>query len=665
MARRVEPGQAHDIEADSLDFTAVDVLPLLAVDDHSENLQALEGVLSPLGYPLLLASSGTEALRLLLEHDVALILLDVRMPELDGLETARLIKSRARTRNVPIVFLTAGQDDIGDVLRGYDVGAVDYVLKPFDPQLLRSKVAVFAELEKGRRALNRSETFLRAAFEAAPIGKTLLDAERKIVRANPAFARLVGRDPADVQGVAITDLCHEEDAQKVSAVLDRVSQEGPRSAEANGGEVDLRLVPHAGTSSWVGIVASSIEEAEFAEPLLLVQWVDLSARRRAEQARAELLMEHAARSHAESIADRLAKLQGLSSAIESLSLIKVLTELALRLAELFDVVVAEVQVDSGVEEPLVVRARDGEAQSIEPNTPPPAGEHWEEAPVVIEGATVGSLRLGLSGARSLTAAAQSLLRDAADRAALGIRRAQLHDREHRIAAELQRGLLPKELPDLTTVELAAHYEVAGAGAEVGGDWYDAFMLPGGRLGVVLGDVAGRGIPAASTMGQLRSVTRAFALADDGSLGPGDVLTRLSGHQLALGQEELFTVIYAIIDPREGTMSWANAGHPPPLVRRATGKTHVLGGHGALMGFEDTRYEGLRETVGKSDVLVFYTDGLIERRGESLDVGLARLADAVSSGPAELQPLCDHVLREVLEAGRERYDDVTLVFARLR
>ena len=81
-----------------------------------------------------MARSGHEALRLLLEHDVALILLDVRMPELDGVETARLIKGRARTRDVPIVFLTAAHDDIGAVLRGYGVGAVDYVLKPFDPE---------------------------------------------------------------------------------------------------------------------------------------------------------------------------------------------------------------------------------------------------------------------------------------------------------------------------------------------------------------------------------------------------------------------------------------------------------------------------------------------------------------------------------------------------
>ena len=138
----------HAIAGERLvDLTAADALPILLVDDRPENLRALEGVLAPLGYPLQTAHSGAEALRLLLEREFALILLDVRMPGLDGLETARLIKGRTRTRDIPIVFLTAARDEVGDIIRGYGIGAVDYVLKPFDAELLRSKVAVFAELE--------------------------------------------------------------------------------------------------------------------------------------------------------------------------------------------------------------------------------------------------------------------------------------------------------------------------------------------------------------------------------------------------------------------------------------------------------------------------------------------------------------------------------------
>jgi serine phosphatase RsbU (regulator of sigma subunit) len=254
------------------------------------------------------------------------------------------------------------------------------------------------------------------------------------------------------------------------------------------------------------------------------------------------------------------------------------------------------------------------------------------------------------------------MQDAAERAALGIRRAQLHEREHQVAVELQRGLLPKQLPAMAGLELAAHYEAAGA--EVGGDWYDAFALPGGRLGVVLGDVAGRGVPAASSMGQLRSVTRAFALADDGFLTPGEMLTRLNRHQLALGQTELFTVVYAIIDPGEGTISWSTAGHPPPLVRTAEGwATYLEGGEG-LMGIEDIVYRDLRAPLAAESIVIFYTDGLIERRGESLDVGLERLADAFGSGPEVPAELCEYVIEQMRPAGRELHDDVTALLVKL-
>ena len=294
-------------------------------------------------------------------------------------------------------------------------------------------------------------------------------------------------------------------------------------------------------------MASSIDPGDLGQPLLLLQWVDLSARRRAEEARAELLLEHAARTNAEAMADRLSKLQALSGAIESLSLHQLIAELAVRLAELFEVDVAEVEIERQGGEPIIVHAAQGggAVQSLEAM---PSLDQALEAPVMVEGAAVGVLRLARSR-RAFNSAERSLFYDAAERAALGIRRAQLHEQEHRVAVELQRGLLPKRLPEIAGLQLAAHYEAAGA--EVGGDWYDAFALPGGRLGVVLGDVAGRGVPAASAMGQLRSVTRAFALADDGFRSPGEMLTRLNRHQLALGQTELFTVVYAIVDAPGG------------------------------------------------------------------------------------------------------------------
>ena len=644
------------------DLTAVRALPILLVDDQPENLRALEAVLEPLGYPLVTAASGHGALRVLLEQDFAMILLDVRMPGLDGLETAELIKQRARTRDIPIVFLTASRDDVPDIMRGYQVGAVDYVLKPFDPELLRSKVLVFAELEASRRALKRSEALLSGAFEAAPIGKTVLDAERRIVRANPAFASLVGRDADELAGVAVVDLCQPEDRAAMLAAFDRVMQRQREPARDSRSTVDLRLESSTGSDVWVAMAASAIEATEFAEPMLLAQWVDLTVRRRAEQDRAELLLEQAARVQAESVADRLSKLQSLTSALEALALDDLLPQLASRLAELFEVDLAEVQIAGGVERPRVVRAFPGQVHA-DSSQPSIEDERWNEAPLVIEGAIAGALRLAPPAGRAFSPTERSLLQDAADRAALAIRRAQLHEEEHRIAVELQRGLIPKQLPEVRGVELAASYEVAGLGVQVGGDWYDAFAMPEGRLGIVVGDVTGRGIRAASAMGQLRTLTRAFALTEGGHRTPGKALTLLNRHQLELGDEQLFTIVYAVIDPR-GTIAWANGGHPPPLLRRADGECAYLEGGNGLMGVEETEYETHEKRVGPGSTIVFYTDGLIERRSESLDVGLERLADAVCAGPADPSPLCEHILARVLEPAADRFDDVTAVVARV-
>jgi PAS domain S-box-containing protein len=664
VARRVEPeSAATELGAGDTpaapEARATDEPPILLVDDRTENLRALEAVLAPLGYPLVTASSGGEALRLLLERDFALILLDVRMPGMDGLETARLIKGRARSAEVPIVFLTAARDEVEDIIRGYGVGAVDYVLKPFEPDLLRSKVAVFAQLETGRRALMRSEALLRGAFEAAPIGKTLLDPQWRIIRANPAFARLVGWSVEELQGIPITDLCQSDDVELLTTTLERVATGDTLDSEVDR-EVDLRLQRRLGSELWVAIVASRVESGELSEPLLMVQWVDLTTRQRAERARAELLLEQAARAQAEATTDRLRRLQALTSALESLSLEELLAELTVRLAEMLGARVAEVQIGEGRGDDLIFRASGDTAKRLEPDDPSPAGGPWEEAPLRIEGTRFGTIRIAPFGDRSLDDEERSLLREAADRAALSIRRAQLHEEEHRIAVELQRGLIPRRVPSVGGLELAAHYEAAGVGAEVGGDWYDAFELPGGRLGVVLGDVAGSGIRAASTMGQLRSVTRAFALADEASREPGEVLTLLNGYRVALEELGLFTVLYTIVDPGAGRIEWSNAGHPPPLLVGAEGERGYLEGGDGLMGVERANYQTLQTPFSTGDTLVLYTDGLVERRGESLDTGLDRLAHAAASGPAGAAELCEHVLRRLLPPEGGLHDDVTAV-----
>ena len=134
---------------------AASVASILIVDDDPGNLRALQELLQGPGQNLVLANSGEAALRRVLKEDFAVILLDARMPGVDGFETAKLIRDRQRSRHTPIIFITGAYEDVGSVFRGYEVGAVDYIVKPLDPRVLKSKVSVFVELHAKNAALHR------------------------------------------------------------------------------------------------------------------------------------------------------------------------------------------------------------------------------------------------------------------------------------------------------------------------------------------------------------------------------------------------------------------------------------------------------------------------------------------------------------------------------
>ena len=202
---------------------------ILLVDDRPETLLALEAILEPLGERLVRAHSGDEALKCLLTEEFAVILLDVQMPGLNGFETAELVKARERTRTVPIIFLTAISKDEAYIFRGYSVGAVDYMSKPFQPDVLRSKVAVFVDLYRKQRQLKRQERLLREAAirevelehrarllaqeaRTAQIVSTamdaivVLDADRCIMMFNSAAERMFGRAAPEVTGLCVDEL---------------------------------------------------------------------------------------------------------------------------------------------------------------------------------------------------------------------------------------------------------------------------------------------------------------------------------------------------------------------------------------------------------------------------------------------------------------------------
>ncbi|MBM3106354.1 MAG: EAL domain-containing protein [Pseudomonas sp.] len=183
---------------------------LLVVDDYPENLISMRALLARQDWQVLTASSGTEALSALLEHDVDLVLLDVQMPGMDGFEVARLMRGSKRTRHTPIIFLTANEQSHAAVLKGYASGAVDYLFKPFDPQILRPKVQALLEQQHNRRSLQRLSHDLEAerAFNASVLENAaegiLVVAEDGLIRfANPAISCLLDAPFDQLQGMSL------------------------------------------------------------------------------------------------------------------------------------------------------------------------------------------------------------------------------------------------------------------------------------------------------------------------------------------------------------------------------------------------------------------------------------------------------------------------------
>ena len=184
---------------------------ILLVDDRAENLIALEAILSSLNQQLVPVRSGEAALKALLSDEFAVILLDVVMPGMDGFETAAHIKRRARTHDVPIIFLTAAGAEPDHAFRGYAAGAVDYIAKPFDPWVLRAKVAVFVDLYmKNRQLREQAELLRRQAGDAGATGGPLAELSRRlsaveITAAGLASLPVVKTDGALADGLAQLD----------------------------------------------------------------------------------------------------------------------------------------------------------------------------------------------------------------------------------------------------------------------------------------------------------------------------------------------------------------------------------------------------------------------------------------------------------------------------
>jgi len=539
------------------------------------------------------------------------------------------------------------------------------------------------------RALEDSEARTRLILDSAPDAFVAFDGDGVVIRWNDAATRMFGWPAHDAIGRRLRDLIFTDDEKP------RHDARRKQLIESQETVMVMTVVTALKRRDGSTFPAEeTISRVRVGDDVVISAFVrDTSERERRQQEREALLREQAARAEAERVAQMVRGMQQMVDAtLRHQTLRDILPDLIKRVRDVLGAEAAAIFLVDEDSDKLVVAAssvgREGEdvagairfgeafAGRVAATRRPellhdPAPEEFADrslddlglrsligAPLEARGRLTGVIQAG-SASRHLTDEHLGLLRFAADRVALAIDHVRLYEREHRIAETLQRSLLPERLPQLPGLGVAARYRPAAAEAEVGGDWYDVVPIPGGRVGLVMGDVAGKGLAAASMVGRLRSALRAYALEGHDPATAVEQLNRLVWTELE--ESQMATLIYVILDPAEGSVRWVNAGHMPPLLVLGDRMPHFLeGGRSVPLGvLPFPNFEENSAEVRAGATVVLYTDGLVERAGSHIDEGLAELAEVVRSAPPGPDELCDHLLAAMIpEAGAP--DDVALL-----
>jgi PAS domain S-box-containing protein len=546
-------------------------------------------------------------------------------------------------------------------------------------------------LRLGQADLRDSEARTRLVLDSAPDAFVTLDSDGVIRTWNHAAERMFGWSAAEAIGEPMRTLLtppeyRDRHDERRRALVESDDPAAPTRFETELMRRDGSRFPAEAT----------VARVDARGELLLAGFIrDLTDRRRQQDEREALMREQAARAEAERVAELVSGMQLLvDAALAHRSLDDILFDLVARVRAVLDADAAAIFI--AAEGALTLAAASGAPPEERNSDPIPFGKGFpgkvasERQPVLVqdpapselpypalrslgidsligmpllaEGEVTGVLVVAASAPRHFTSDDVNLLRLAADRVALAIDHARVYEREHRIAETLQRSLLPDRLPQLPGLSVAARYLPAAAEAEVGGDWYDVLPTPTGGVGLVMGDVAGKGLAAASMVGRLRSALRAYALEGHPPARVVEQLNRLVWTEE--DQSQMATLIYVVVDPTAGELHWVNAGHPPPLLLTAARLPQFLeGGSSVPLGvLPFPEFQEVSAPIDGDATVVLYTDGLVERPGEHIDTGLDRLADVVRGATNDPQQLCDLLLEQLVpEVGAP--DDVALLTLR--
>ncbi|MYV67522.1 SpoIIE family protein phosphatase, partial [Streptomyces sp. SID2131] len=582
---------------------------------------------------------GRQALDAVRAEAPDVVVSDVMMPRLNGLDLVRALRVDPRTASVPVLLLSARAGQEASI-EGLRAGADDYLVKPFAAAELLARVEANVKLARLRNHHARWRTALIDSLQEAFF---VCDEEGAVVEINASFTTILGYGPEDLPYRPVhpwwPDAAVHPEAHR------RVAEAFATLTGQERGSYTIPVTHRDGHRLWVTATFNQVQDPDTGRTVIVGTFRDVTAEHYAVQRESALAALGARLSQATSLPD------AMTGALEELKEVWRARHVAAAVFGHGDEPALTATDPSLTWRGLPAGHRHALAglrgqPELTPVTDPSGAAVLLEHP---DGPLV--LRIDLDEQRPFTGEDQLLLSLLAGRLAQGLARAHQIDQQRETAIALQRAILgPSHLPD----GFAVRYEPATRPLEVGGDWYDTVALPDGRIGIVVGDCVGRGLEAASVMGQLRSACRALLLQD---AGPAQALMALDRFAAGVPGAACTTVFCGVLDAGTGELTYSSAGHPPGILVRPDGTTRLLeDGRSLPLAVRPgtPRPEG-RCTLSARSTLLLYTDGLVERRRRPLSAGIDQAGEALQDGRnTAIDDLATDVMSRLAPA--DGYDD---------
>ncbi|MFF9408129.1 SpoIIE family protein phosphatase [Streptomyces anandii] len=633
-AEAFDPGTAPSVAAPASQAR------VLVADDNTDMREYLARLLLGAGYEVETVTDGQEALEAVRGNAPDLVVSDVMMPRLDGLQLVAALRTDPRTASVPILLLSARAGE-EESIEGLRAGADDYLVKPFAAAELLARVRANIQLARLRNHHARWRTALVDSLQEAFF---VCDEDGTVVEINAAFTDILGYGPEGLPYApthpwwpdADTDPeAYQQVAGAFTGLLGRTQ-----------GSYTIPVTHRDGHRIWAAATFNQVQDPDTGRTVIVGTFRDVTAQHYAIQRESALAALSTCLSRATSLPEALA------GALEEM---RKLWRAQYVMAAVFD---------HGDEPPSLTAAgtaltwqglpaerRRGLAGLRGQPALTPYSDQTGAGILLDHPDGPLALWIDLGRQRPFTSEDQLLLSLLAGHLAQGLARAHQIDEQRETALALQRAILgPSHLPE----GFAVRYEPATRPLEVGGDWYDTVTLPDGRIGIVVGDCVGRGLEAASVMGQLRSACRALLLQD---AGPAQTLMALDQFAAGVPGGLCTTVFCSVLTPGTGQLTYSSAGHPPGILVHPDGSTHLLEeGRSLPLAVRPGKQRPEAScTIPARSTLLLYTDGLVERRRRPITAGIDEAGEALHDGrDTAVDDLATEVMNRLAPA--DGYDD---------